>query len=317
MTAAIRQIDHVNVISDDPAGTAAILAEALALPVSAPLLRCPTFELEILAVGNMTMESIHNRGGPGPAPGVTLTSIVFEPEGTAAQSAAELLERGVPHVVPLAFGGPHTKVESYEPFRRSAAEPHWRVFPVDGVLSERWTIVSRLSARAMVDGAPRAGATASLMSRVVSSRTVGRLAARVFAMPPEYLAICEWGHDVAARRAADAQRFEKAQSTGPGLTGVLEVVVSAQDVDAARLRWQQLLDPAPGTGDRWVLGDGPALALIAGDRDGLARLIFRAASLPAARKWLDERSLLAGDSTDAELRLAPERVGGLDLRVRA
>jgi hypothetical protein len=317
MVGAIRRIDHVNVISDDPAGTAAMLADALALPVSASLLRCPTFEVEILAAGDVTVESIRYRGGPRPAAGVALTGIVFEPDGSAAQAAAELRTRGVPHVAPLAFGGPHTRVESYEPYRRSAVEPNWRVFPVDGVLSEQQTIVARLSARALVDGAPTAGAMASVMSRVASSRTLGRLSAGLFAMPPEFLAICEWGHDLAARRAADAQRFAAAQSAGPGLTGVREVVVSARDVGAARQRWQQLLDPAPCSGDRWELGDGPALALVAGDRDGLARLVFRAASLPVARAWLDERSLLDNDSTDGELRLAPERVGGLDLRVTA
>jgi hypothetical protein len=314
---AIRQIDHVNVLSEDPGRTATVLADALALPVSAPMLRCPTFELEILAAGNVTLESIRHGGGPCPAAGLALTGIVFEPEGTAAQSAAELRARGVPHLAPLAFGGPHTRFESYDAYRRGAGEPNWRVFPVDGVLDERRTIVSRLSAKALVDGAPTAAAMASVMSRVASSRPLGRLAAGLFALPPEFLAVCEWGHDLVARRAADTQRFADAQSAGPGLTGVREVVVRARDVDAARQRWQQLLDPAPGPGDRWVLGDGPALALAAGDRDGLAGLVFGAVSLPVARAWLDERSLLSADSTDDELRLAPERVGGLDLRIAA
>ena len=315
MARAVRQIDHVNVISDDPAGTAKMLAEALALPVSAPLLRCPTFELEILTAGNLTLESIRWHGGPRPAAGVAVTGLVFEPDGSAAQSAAELIARGVPHLAPLAFGGAHTRFESYESYRRSAVEPNWRVFPVDGVLSAQRTIVSRSSARAMVDGTPTAAVTASLMSRVASSRSLGRLSAGLFALP-DFVAICEWGHDVAARRAAEAQRFAEAQSAGPGLTGVSEVVVNARDVDAARRRWQQLLDPAPNSGDRWVLGDGPALVLTAGNRDGIARLVFSAGSLSKARAWLDERSLLAADSTVDELRVAPERVGGLDLRVR-
>lgn len=317
MARAIRQIDHVNVISDDPAGTAEVLAEVLALPVSAPLLHCPTFELEILTAGNVTLESIRYNGGPRPAAGVALTGIVFEPDGSAAQSAAELRVRGVPHLAPLAFGGPHTRFEAYERYRRTADEPNWRVFAVDGVLSERRAIVSRVSSRAMIDGAPAVGATASLMSRVVSNRPLGRLSAGLFTLPPEFIAICEWGHDVAARRAAEAQRFAEAQAAGPGLTGVQEVVVCARDVDAARRRWQQLLDPAPSSGDRWVLGDGPALTLSAGSRDGIARLVFHAASLSVARAWLEERSLLSAESTVDELRLAPDRVGGLDLRVAA
>lgn len=312
---AVRQIDHVNVLSEDPGRTAALLAEALALPVSAPLLGCPTFELEILAAGNVTLESVLHRGGAHGAAGVALHGIVFEPEGTAAQCADELLARDVPHVAPLAFGGPHTRVESYEHFRHSATEPNWRVFPVDGVLGEQRTIVSQLSKRAMVDGAPTARALAPMMGKVVSSRRLGRLSAGLFAMPPEFLAVCEWGHDVPARRAADARMFAAAQSAGPGLTGLRDVVVSARDVGAARQRWQQLLDPARCDGDRWTLGDGPALVLEAGDRDGLARLVFRAASIPAARAWFEEHSLLSADSTDEELRLVADRVGGLDLRI--
>ena len=315
--AAVRRIDHVNVLSADPAGTAAVLAEVLALPVSAALVRCPTFELEILAAGNVTLESIRHRGGPQPAAGITLTGIVFEPDGTAAQSASELRGRGVAHLAPLAFSGPRTRFSSYESFRPSAGGPNWRVFPVDGVLSERQPIVSRLAARALVDGSPTAGAMGSVMSRVVSSRTVGRVSAGLFALPPEFVAVCEWGHDVDARRAADAERFASAQSAGPGLTGMCEVVVSAQDIGAARQRWQQLLDPTPCSEDRWTLGDGPALALEEGDRDGIARLVFGAASLEAARTWLVERSLLGAGSDHAELRLTPERVGGLDLRITA
>ena len=63
------------------------------------------------------------------------------------------------------------------------------------------------------------------------------------------------------------------------------------------------------------LGDGPALVLAAGNRDGIARLVFRAVSLPVARAWLADRSLLGTASTDDELRVAPDRVGGLDLRI--
>ncbi len=83
---------------------------------------------------------------------------------------------------------------------------------------------------------------APVMSRIASSRALGRLTAGLFALPPEFLAVCEWGHDLAARRTADTKRFAAAQSAGPGLTGVREVVVSARDVSATRLRWQQLLD---------------------------------------------------------------------------
>jgi hypothetical protein len=316
-SSAVRKIDHVNVLSEDPGRTAALLADALALPVSAPLLRCPTFELAILAAGNVTLESIRWGGRSRPAAGIALTGVVFEPDGTAAQSAAELRARGVPHVAPLAFAGPHTRFESYEPYRRSVAEPNWRVFPVDGVLAERRVIVSRLSTQALVDGAPSAGVIAPVMSRIASSRTLGRVAAGLFALPPEFVAVCEWGHDLTARRTADTKRFVAAQSAGPGLTGVREVVVSARDVGAARGRWQQLLDPVPCSDDRWVLGDGPALVLEAGDRDGLSRLAFGASSLPLARAWLAERSLLGAGSTADELLLSAERVGGLDLRVTA
>lgn len=314
--AAVTRIDHVNVRSKDPESTALVLAEVLGLPVSAPQVGCPTFELIILAVGNMTLESTRQRGGPQPGEGIALTGIVFEPATTAAAASAELQDRGIPHVAPLAFAGPHTRPVTYEPYRRATDGPNWRVFPVDGVIGERTAIVSRPSAKAMVAGAPTAPAMAATMSRVASRRRLGRVAAGLLSVPAEYLAVCEWGHDVPARRAADARRFTEAQAAGPGLTGVLDVVVTASDLDAARRRWQRLLDPAAGTGDRWTLGEGPALVLEAGTRDGLARLVLGATSLPATSTWLAERSLLGGDSTDTELRIDPARVGGLDLRVQ-
>ncbi|WP_182380125.1 hypothetical protein [Nocardioides sp. WS12] len=313
--AAVCRIDHVNVLSKDPEATAAVLAEVLGLPVSAPQVGCPTFELIILAAGNMTLESTRQRGGPQPGDGIALTGIVFEPATTAAASSAQLQDRGVPHLAPLAFAGPHTRPSTYGPFRRATDGPNWRVFPVDGVLSEGTPVVSRASARALVAGAPMSGAMGSAMGRVASGRRLGRMSAGLFALPPEYLAICEWGHDVPARRAADAQRFAETQAAGPGLTGVREVVVTASDLDAARQRWQGLLDPAIGTGDRWVLDDGPALVLEAGNRDGLARLVFGATSIPATSAWLAERALLGAGSTDTELRIEPARVGGLDLRI--
>jgi hypothetical protein len=46
------------------------------------------FELEILAAGNVTLESIRHRGGPRPAAGIALTGIVFKPASTARMSCA-------------------------------------------------------------------------------------------------------------------------------------------------------------------------------------------------------------------------------------
>lgn len=313
--AAVTRIDHVNVRSKDPESTATLLTEVLGLPVSAPQVGCPTFELIILAIGNVTLESTRQRGGPQPGEGIALTGIVFEPATTAASASAELQDRGIPHVAPLAFTGPHTRPETYQVFRRTTDGPNWRVFPVDGVLGEGTPIVSRASAKAMVAGVRTAPAMAATMSRVASGRRLGRMAAGLLSVPAEYLAVCEWGHDVPTRRAADAERFAEAQAAGPGLTGVREVVVTATNLDAARLRWQGLLDPAIGTDDRWVLDEGPALVLEAGRSDGLARLVFGAASLPSTSAWLAERSLLGAGSTDTELRIEPTRVGGLDLRI--
>ncbi|KRA37671.1 MULTISPECIES: hypothetical protein [unclassified Nocardioides] len=312
---AVTRIDHVNVASRDPEGTAAVLAEVLALPISAPQVGCPTFELIILGVGNMTLESTRQRGGPQPGEGITLAGIVFEPDTTAAAASAELQDRAIAHMAPLAFSGPHTRPETYTPYRHDADGPNWRVFPLDGVLNEATPIVSRPSARAMVAGTRGSLTVAAAAGRIASGRRLGRMAAGLLAPSAEYLAVCEWGHDVPARREADAERFAAAQAAGPGLTGVREVVVTASDVDAARERWQRLLDPATGTGDRWVLGEGPALVLEAGVRDGLARLVLGAASLEKTRSWLTNHALLGAGSTDTELRIEPTRVGGLDLRI--
>ncbi len=103
---AVRQIDHVNVLSEDPGRTAPRLGGCARATGQRPPSGVRPSSVAILAAGNVTLESIRWGGRSRPAAGIALTGVVFEPDGTAGQSAAELRARGVPHVAPLAFGGP-------------------------------------------------------------------------------------------------------------------------------------------------------------------------------------------------------------------
>lgn len=65
-----------------------------------------------------------------------------------------------------------------------------------------------------------------------------------------------------------------------GMVGVREVVVGAQDMEAARAAWGALLEPAPQIApDVWQLGDSPALRLVAHETDALLELVIQVRAL--------------------------------------
>jgi hypothetical protein len=86
-----------------------------------------------------------------------------------------------------------------------------------------------------------------------------------------------------------SQLAEKAG--GPlGVEAVKEVVVGVTDLEAARGRWQKLLDPAPMSGpSTWQVSDGPAIRLVQARENTTQELVITVASLPRAKAFLREK----------------------------
>jgi hypothetical protein len=314
---AVQRIDHINIVTDAPGPLAATLSAGLGLPVSSPLVSLPTFDLAILAAGNATIEVQRfgwRRRTPDVATRAELAGLVFDTDDLAA-TLAELTRSGIPHVAPLVFDGPDTELHTYDGYRRSSDDPNWRVAVIDGVLSEE-LVSRRFSARPLAGSGPGALRMGRIMGRVASAHRLGRLAAPIFSPGPRFLAVCEWGHDKDARRAADRVRLEVTGNDGADVRAVREVTVVSPDVAVARERWERLLGPPDRERDHWTLDGGPALRLIEGPREQLGAMALEVSSLSQARDHLAAQDLIATDRPD-ELTIAPEPVGGLDIRIVA
>ena len=103
---------------------------------------------------------------------------------------------------------------------------------------------------------------------------------------------------------------------GPlGVVDVKEVIIGAVDLEAARRRWQKLLDTTPpSTSNTWPIGSGPAVRLVPANDNRVQALLIRVASLERAKAFLRERQLL-GAETAGQVTIDPSKVGGLDMRL--
>jgi hypothetical protein len=146
------------------------------------------------------------------------------------------------------------------------------------------------------------------MGRLAGSARLGRLAAPMFDPGPQFLAVCEWGHDRSGSRAADERRVAESATSGLGIRRMREVVVEATDLAAARLRWQRLLGPPEDGEDCWKLGDGPSLRLTEGFADRVGAIVLES-QLPASA--LEQPA--AGDLCGLDIRVRTDRLGPLAL----
>lgn len=122
-------------------------------------------------------------------------------------------------------------------------------------------------------------------------------------------------------RAADAERrrsiadFIARRGGSLGLVSVREVVIGTTNLPAAYSRWQKLLYPAPEVDQAcWQLSEGPAIRLLAAERDAIHHLVWDVESLAEAYQVLGDMGLL-GRVLDEEIRIKRDMMGGLDIRL--
>jgi hypothetical protein len=125
--------------------------------------------------------------------------------------------------------------------------------------------------------------------------------------------LCEYTHDVPARRRELQDRL-RARSGGPlTILQVREVVYGTSQPQRMQERWQTLLKPVvPLPTGAWPLGAGPALRVVAAERDGIRGMEIQVRSLRKARECLLRHGLL-GPEEPGRLTLAGPAVDGLNL----
>lgn len=112
--------------------------------------------------------------------------------------------------------------------------------------------------------------------------------------------LCEFGHDVAARRRPLRKELES-RSGGPlGVLGVNSIVYGTRRKAELEERWRRLLAPeVPVTNGVWRIGEGPMLRLVAADGDAVSELVIGVRSLNAARRFLLEKGWLGAENPGA------------------
>ncbi len=99
-----------------------------------------------------------------------------------------------------------------------------------------------------------------------------------------------------------------------GVLGVLsmtEVAVGTREPEALARAWSRLLGPpAAADSPSFPAGPGPTIRLVAREREEIAGVVLRVASLARARAALAERGLL-GEAGPARVTIAPGAVQGL------
>lgn len=116
--------------------------------------------------------------------------------------------------------------------------------------------------------------------------------------------LCEYHHDVQARRTDDVRRLNDTGGGRLGITRLRELIVETTVPDADTHGWDVLLGRPT---------QGPTLRLEAGGRDRYAALVFEVASVTRATAALDDLGIAHDDGEG--VRLDPSGTLGLDIRL--
>jgi hypothetical protein len=123
------------------------------------------------------------------------------------------------------------------------------------------------------------------------------------------------GRDLEAERRISTAQLEARAGGLLGLIRIKEVAIGTTQLAESGARWRDLLHPAiEETVFCWQVGDGPALRLIAAERDELHHMVWEVASLPYARAALAARGLL-GTTRPDELTIDAASCFGVDIRL--
>lgn len=125
--------------------------------------------------------------------------------------------------------------------------------------------------------------------------------------------LCDYPDDLPARRQRLGEQLRSRDGGPLSVQSVREIVYGARDLERMKENWQSLLHPRPpSSSGLWSLGDGPAIRVVAADRDEIQQLILTVKSLEQARRFLEERNLLGSDQP-AAVTLAGPLFHGLNI----
>ena len=318
----VARVDHLYARVHDPHALFLTLTERLGLPRSYGFTRLAIFEGGAVSLGNIVfLEALRYAPGrktPRPlSPG--LDGLALEAGLPLREAATELSGRSIPHSPPITYVGEIDAFNFGEALQRASLKggtrPVWSMVVLGGLLGD--DRLGRLLRFVPSRGDSRiALAVGRLQGRVMSSKRLGGFAAARTLSPHPAV----WLHsfeaaDMGAAAAAATEELQGRQGGALGLERVREVVLGARDPAAEQRRWQRLLAPVQtGPDGAWQFGDGPALRLVGDKLDRIQALVCEVSSLVLAGKFLEREGMLA-DGPAGEVRVAPEALQGVDIRL--
>ncbi|MFC2165826.1 hypothetical protein ACFLT2_12635 [Acidobacteriota bacterium] len=113
-------------------------------------------------------------------------------------------------------------------------------------------------------------------------------------LPGSLIFFCEYHFfSTSERRTRLHENLEKIQGGPLGIVHLSEIVIKVKDMTSALKKWLNLLRPHPLLEHHlFVLGEGPAIRFVKGEKDHISSLKFKVKSLSKARDFLSQKGLV-------------------------
>ena len=306
----VKQLDHLIVRADDPRPLFKLLSETLQLPVAWPLRSYPSFTSGGVTLGNLYLEILScEPERESSSPDARFVAMAFETDDLE-ESVHELDRRGIPRGPVVANveatpDGKKTKFYSNAILGKLLGRNFW----IDYMI-----FMGRLpGASAMANP----GAGSALVRWGIKKVMTGNLVFLVEYAYGNFTNRPYWSEfkNQEEKKAADMARLEAVGGGALGCASVKEIVAGVKDLEDVKGRWRKFLgaeaEVAPSV---WEIADGPAVQLVPSSENRIKALVLKVSSLKKAETFLTEKGML-GALEDGQMRIAPEKIYGLDVRL--
>lgn len=313
MKLPVKQLDHLIARTVDPRPLFKLLSETFQLPIAWPLRSYPSFTSGGVTLGNLYIEILSceplKDSSSHDGTDARFVALAFETD-ELEERVKEIERRGIAHgpVVPnveVMADGEKRKLYANAILGKMLGRNFW----IDYMI-----FMGRLpGASAMANP----GAGSPFVRWGIKKVMSGNLVFLVEYAYRNFKDLPHWSEfkNHEEKRAADKARLDSQKGGALGCETVLEIVAGVKDLEDVQTRWRKFLgaeaEVAPGV---WEIADGPSVHLVSSPENRIKTLVVKVSSLRNAETFLSEKGML-GDSKNGELRIAPEKVFGLDVRL--